>query len=418
MRVKWKNKGLCPQCNNRGQSPHALISDIKTYFNSTDDGGVGYRMGVEFQIDALFSKVIHPYDLDHEVLFHKFKEAVTFAFKSNKLTKADTILSRFESSCDESRKTLEKYYLLTSMSLNTNCIPKRRSLNGCVISFYREIPVKYKNARTKLITKHKELDLSEQDNYVFVIISVNASDVKTAFKNSIGALDTIRALLQLNFKKSIQMFSPKDEHKYSSNSILSLGQVHTLHLENGAQAWGNIWYEPQFKNKKTIRITNFELAESSLTEFIKRINKSPFSEHLLGSLRSYINALDHIEQEFRFMKLWSVIEKIVKSDETKMIVKRVSFFYENRAVTKETLNSLRQARNINVHAGVKPFNVEMKNFNLCLYIDDMLKFFINNPFGYDELKKIIDFISLPTELQSIDQQLKNLKFVKEFIGKG
>ncbi|SQH75602.1 protein of unknown function [Shewanella benthica] len=70
------------------------------------------------------------------------------------------------------------------------------------------------------------------------------------------------------------------------------------------------------------------------------------------SLTSYVNALDHSEQEFRFMKLWSVVEKLVKSDETKMIIKRVSFFYENRPVTKEVLSSLRQVRNINVHAGV------------------------------------------------------------------
>ncbi|SQH75605.1 conserved protein of unknown function [Shewanella benthica] len=65
----------------------------------------------------------------------------------------------------------------------------------------------------------------------------------------------------------------------------------------------------------------------------------------------------------------------------------------------------------NICAGVKPLNVEMKNFNLCLYIEDLFRFFINNPFKYDNLQKVIDFISLPTDLQTIDQQIENLKMV-------
>lgn len=406
--MKWDKK----------QCPQALISDIKTYFNIGDNGSVSIKIGIEFQIDALFSKVVHSYDLDCGVLFKNFYAAVTSVFKSNQLTNPDDILSKFKNKCDEDLRVKNKYYLLTSISLNNSFLLKRRTINGCVINFYRKIPKKYENSRYELIQKHQELNLSEQNDYVFVSVSILAPDVKTAFKNSIAALDTIRAILQLGFQKNIQFLSPSDEHKYSSNSVLSLGQVHSLHLESGREAWGNVWYEPDFKNKKAIKIRNFPLTETNLTTWIKNLNKSPFSDHLLTSLTSYVNALDHSEQEFRFMKLWSVVEKLVKSDETKMIIKRVSFFYENRPVTKEVLSSLRQARNINVHAGVKPLNVEMKNFNLCLYIEDLIRFFINNPFKYDNLQKVIDFISLPTELQTIDQQIENLKMVKKFIGEG
>ena len=402
----------------KNQHPQSLIFDIKSYFKIGNDGNVSYTIGVEFQIDALFSKVIHRYDLDDSVLYRNFDNAVKSVFKSNQLTKPDDILSTFKSKCDESLRVKNKYYLLTSISIRHSFILKRRFINGCVISFYRDIPNKYKKSRSELIQEHHELNLSEQNDYVFVTVSVTAPDVNTAFKNSIAALDTIRSVLQLGFEKNIQFLSPQDKNKYSSDSILSLGQVHTLHSKSGGKAWQNIWYEQDFNDKKPIKIRNGHLTESNLSSWLKKLNRNPFSEHLLVALTSYINALDHNDQEFRFMKLWSVVEKLVKSDDTKMIIKRVSFLYENRAVTKEVLNSLRQARNINVHAGVKPFNVEMKNFNLCLYIEDLFRFFINNPFKYDKLQKVIDFISLPTELQSIDQQIKNLKTVKKFIGNG
>jgi hypothetical protein len=408
LNVKWDKK----QCH------QSLISDIQTYFNIGDNGSVSIKNGIEFQIDALFSKVVHSYDLDYDVLYQNFDRAVTSVFKNNPLTKPDEILLKFKTKCDEDLRKKNKYFLLTSISLKNNFILKRRTINGCIVNFYKEIPKKYESARYELIQKHSKLHLTEQNNYVFVSVSVLAPDVKTAFKNSIAALDTIRAILQLGFQKNIQFLSPNKGHKYSSNTVISLGQVHTLHLDSGKKAWGNIWYEPDFKNKNAIKIRDFPLIEKNLTTWINNLNKNPFYDHLLTSLTSYINALDHNEQEFRFMKLWSVIEKLVKSDETRIIIKRVSFFYENRAVTKEVLNSLRQARNINVHAGVKPLNVEMKNFNLCLYIEDLFRFFISNPFKYDDLQKVIDFISLPTELQTIDQQIENLKMVKKFIGEG
>jgi len=408
LNVKWE----------KNQLPQFLISDIKDCLKVGDDGGVSYTIGVEFQIDALFSKVMHRYDLEESVLYENFDSAVKSVFKSNQLTKPDDILSEFRNKCDENLRVKNKYYLLTSISLKSSLIPKRRTINGCAIRFYSEIPNKYKKSRSESIERHKELELSEQNDYVFVTVSVTAPDVNTAFKKSIAALDIIRSILQLNFKKSIQFLSLQDQHKYSSNSILSLGQVHTLHSPNGAMAWRNVWYEPDFNDKGPIKVRNFSLTESNLTGWIKSLNENPFSEHLLVSLASYIRALDHKDQEFRFMKLWSVIERLVKTDDTKMIIKRVSFFYENRAVTKDVLYSLRQARNINVHAGLKPFNVEMKNFKLCSFIEDLFRFFISNPFKYDNLQKVIDFISLSTELQSIDQQIKNLKKVKKFIGEG
>ncbi len=114
------------------------------------------------------------------------------------------------------------------------------------------------------------------------------------------------------------------------------------------------------------------------------------------------------------MKLWSTIETIIKTDDSKIIIKRISFFYEDRQLYKELLDSMRNARNINAHTGVKPFNVELKNFALNHFINRLLLFFINNPFKYNKVDQVITAISLPTDLQSINAQIKNLQIVKKF----
>ena len=115
------------------------------------------------------------------------------------------------------------------------------------------------------------------------------------------------------------------------------------------------------------------------------------------------------------MKLWSALEKLVKSDNSTIIIKRISFFYEDRAMTKSILESLRKARNINVHSGISPLNVEMKNYHLCEYLERLLRFFIDNPFNNNQLSHMLDFISSATEIRTIDDQINKLIMVKKFI---
>ena len=115
------------------------------------------------------------------------------------------------------------------------------------------------------------------------------------------------------------------------------------------------------------------------------------------------------------MKLWLTLELITDADDAKTIIKRVSFFYKDRAVEKAILQSLRGARNDNVHAGEELPNVELKNFQLCKYIELLLRFFLENPFKYEKLHELRTFISSKTEVSAIDDEIKRLKLVKKFI---
>lgn len=404
MNIKWDENKI-----------KALISSIKDSLSISNSGSVSYKGDFEFKVDALFSYVEHKYELDIDILYENFKQAVISTYKNNRLKKHNDILKNFKKICDERLSIKKDYVLLTSISLDKEFKLKRRKINNCVINFYREIPKKYKYSRSQLIEENSSLDLSEQPNYLYVTVSTQAHDETTAFKKGIAALDIIRSLLQMSFQKRVQILEHAPKLKYFSDSAISLGQMHSLHKVSGAKACDTTWYEPDFHYKGPIRVKNHKSTESNITLWLDKIRNSQFSEHLSKSLVNYINALDHTDQEFRFMKLWSVVEVLIKTDDTKLLIKRISFFYADRAYATEVLTSLRNTRNVHVHAGVKPLNVELKNYNLCFYIENILKFLILNPFKCEKFDTILKFISSPTELNTIDQQIENLHMVKKFI---
>lgn len=239
--------------------------------------------------------------------------------------------------------------------------------------------------------------------------------METAFINAMDSIDIIRAMLQIGFQRRINLLAPEKDQEFPTDSIISLGQLHTFHFKSGKSAKNGFWYVRKFEKKEPVYIKDIKLAESNLSISLSQLRKSNFSNHITSVLIGYINSLDQYEPEFRFMKLWSALEKLVKSDNSTIIIKRISFFYEDRAMTKSILESLRKARNINVHSGISPLNVEMKNYHLCEYLERLLRFFIDNPFNNNQLSHMLDFISSATEIRTIDDQINKLIMVKKFI---
>lgn len=405
LKLKWENDS-CPQ---------SLLKDIKDQLSINKQGNLTQKIGIEFSIDGLFGRVIHSYSLDYEVLFSVFCESVRKAYKLDRLKNPDFILDEFKKLCEDRLKIKNEYVLVTSMNIK-NQVPKKRKIGGCGVNFTRNLPNKYRKDRVALAAIYSHLKLEEQEGYIHVVVSVTSSDVKTAFKTAVGALDVFRAILQIGFRKPIDFLANKKREKYPSDSIVTLGQFHTLHLKNGKKACETVWYEDSFRGRNPISIKDIDKTEASVAYYLRKINKSFFQEHISNSLKNYINALDALDLEHRYMKLCSTMEQLVKSDNSSIIIKRVSFFCEDRSSNKQLLESLRKARNVSTHAGALPYNVEMKNYRVCMYLDDMLRFFILNPFGYNKLSKLLEFISLSTEATTIEEQIKNLKKVKLFIG--
>lgn len=405
MKVAWDN-GV----------PTALIKEIASNLKLARDGRVSYEIGTQFLFDALYDKVVHSYGLDYETVHWEFIRAVLENFKKDRLSNPEDILHSFRVKCEKLLSHKKRYVLVTSISLKNAYLPKRRTIKGCTVSFSKSVPRKYRVARRKLLLKHPELNLSEQQDFLFVAISLHSPNKRTAFMNAMGALDVIRAVWQLGFRRNINFLAMRKDHEYPTDSIISIGQAHTLHCEDAKEESGGLWYEPSYNNIQPTTVEDFRLMESNSETLLSRIRRSKFQDHLYTSLADYINALDQSDQDFRFMKLWSTTEKMVKAGNSRELIRRVSFFYKNRETTEAMMESLKKARNMNAHHGLKPFNVEMKNFKMCLYINHILLFLINKGGKFKSLNHIIDFISSKTDPRCVDEQIANLKMVRKFIG--
>lgn len=420
MKAKWVMTNQRQQTDAADTGVKDLIGEIKTHLSLNSDGNVSEKIDAEFLVDALFGKMHHSFTLDHDVLFHEFRMAVNNAYKSDQqLATPDKILRKFEENCNRHLKNKIRYTLITSIGLNNIHLPRRRYVNGCVLNFSKHVPKKYASSRQKLLEKHTipNRSLSDKKGFIYISVTLEAPNYQTAFMKAMKAVDMVRSIWQLQVEKNLNFLAPDKQQKFPSDSVVRLGLAHTLHLPNGRSAWNGLWYE-RHTNDVAIQIRNFDTADLRLGKYLNLLNNKniEYKDFLHTIFVSYINALDQSEHDFRFMKLWLTLELITGSDDAKTLIKMVSFFYKDRAVEKAILQSLREARNVNVHIGVKPPNVELKNFQMCEYIEHLLRFFLENPFRYEKLRELRAFISSNTEVSAIDDEIRRLKLVKKFVG--
>jgi hypothetical protein len=378
----------------------------------TTAGTVSRRSGSRFLIDALFSKIQHTVRLDDETLYRLLTNSIIKNFIENNLEKPDNILAALQKECIRLQNNENTYTLITSINHMNSSSLKNRTLNGCKISFHNSVPLKYKKSRLELANSNPNIELNEQANFTFVRISSKAANHHSAFSLAMETLDLYRAISQLTSKRSPQVFSDTNEGMYPSGSILSIGQFHTLHHANGKHVEYGLWHEPNYRTPKLLKTNNPTQSEKNKGILIGRLHKSNFSEFLTTRLIGYVRATDCLDHSLRFMMLWAAAEKIVGTDDSAKAISRLCFFYEDQSLQKSILESLRSARHANIHGGKRPFNIEMKNFQLASFLVHTLLFMLHNPFKHQTIIDFFNFIN--TRITNIDRDIQNLKLVKKF----
>ena len=66
--------------------------------------------------------------------------------------------------------------------------------------------------------------------------------METAFINAMDSIDIIRAMLQIGFQRRINLLAPEKDQEFPTDSIISLGQLHTLYFKSGKSAKNGFWY--------------------------------------------------------------------------------------------------------------------------------------------------------------------------------
>lgn len=405
--VKWR----------RRTNPDTLIMALRSRISLSSAQQITFYGEYESILDALYEKVEHSFNLDQDLLFYLFRDAISETFIENSLLGESVkciILKKFRDKCNKKNLQLHKFVLITSISLINTHSPGEKHIGSSIISFQKEIPQKYRVERENILSKHPEISLDEEDSFLFACVTVDAPNSATAILKALEILDVIRSLWQIGFRKSIQILASRNDQKYRTDSVIRIGKVYTLHSMLGLEVDQNLWLDQGYRKSSAITIENFDLTESLSKRQLESIKNSSFEDKINEALVGYVRALDS-EQELRFMKLWAVLEQLLGTDETEALIKRISFFYADRTLQKAVLESLRHARNTNAHVGKIPINLEFKNYQICQYIEWILKVLIDNPFRLKSFNELKELTSSTTDSKSIEEQINILLTVKKFI---
>ncbi|MBV6323736.1 hypothetical protein [Duganella violaceipulchra] len=250
-----------------------------------------------------------------------------------------------------------------------------------------------------------------------VVIRVRAINDLTAFTEAMDSLSIYRGLWQLHIQKKIALFSMISDETHSSGAVVKVGNIHTVHLPDGSMTRSAHWHEDASNHEKPIEIKGFDVIEKKVGALIAKLNKATNQYHNFcgKALLSYVAAIDKVDQEARFVALWLCLELITGADDAKEIIRRTAFFFAEGDVAKAQLRSLRAARNSHVHAGVKPGGIDVKNFQMCVFVEALLGFIIINHFKFSKASEWRDFMSTATDLGTIDQQMARLRLVKRLV---
>ncbi|TKB46486.1 hypothetical protein FCL40_17675 [Ferrimonas sediminicola] len=398
------------------QQPTQLLKKVSSQLSLDNEGRVSYQIGTTFHIERIFGLIKSPKtNIDHEVYQDIFREIIFDLFKNGKLADTKAVLSEFKKAISKTKINQTRYQVVTSIGIENDFIPSSRIINNSKVSFYRTLPKKYQKARKNAITKYDELNLKECDGFLYVVISISSHDERIAFNDAMDTLDLIKGIWELNINKAMNIFSPAPKQKYPTNTSFPVGMLHTVHYSCGKISPRGIWHEQRYQAKKPMRIIGFSSIDPRLGKTLRLLRKSPFKDHIENALQSYSSSRNHDDIELRFLKLWTTLEKILSTDNSKIIIKRISFMYHDNELVREALNSLRNDRNRNVHGYAKPVSFESKCFQLVGILEHMIKYFILNQWRHKSLNEALSFMDSPCSIEGVNAELARLNKVKQLM---
>lgn len=317
-------------------------------------------------------------------------------------------------------KPLKKYFLITSISASAPHFYKlkRIKINGCTITFYSRRPEKFSNEISEIQKKASYTIFGEfPHDYTHVKVGVSAKSYAQAIDKAIDALDLIRGFWNLFYNRKCGFRMSFDKRKPVNNFVL--GPLHTLHLPNGKLATETYWYEPDYRGPLKVHDPRVDIDRLyRFQDKIRRLlKKCRYRSTIEAAILRYTRALDLIDWEGAFLRLWGVLEQLTftEKDRYDVTIKRASFLFRDREYTKQVLNHLRDYRNRAVHAGEACNEIETFMYQLKNYVEVLLEFHISNRFGFKNLIEVSQFLDSPRDSSDLNSRLQLLRNAQKFL---
>lgn len=310
------------------------------------------------------------------------------------------------------------YVLATSISVRYFDQLTRRNLDDACVLFSRQLPRRFNRGAIQ-----RDLDrltfIDRPGNFTSVRIQVRARTDAAAADMALEVLDLLRAFWNFRINlRTLMRHSWGAEGSKPVNAV-RLGPVHTLHKPTGALACESFWYEP--RHLQFGEITSLERDWESLTKaegrVRRRLTQIRYGDELKSLLVRYVRALDSMDHEVAYNKLWSVLEHLAHSvGEYSKLIDRVLFVFANdeRQYLRLILKHLRDVRNGMVHEDRSRMQIETYLYQLKFFVESLFRFHFAHGKRLGSLPAAGAFMDLPADPVILAQRERALKFALQF----
>ena len=196
--------------------------------------------------------------------------------------------------------------------------------------------------------------------------------------------------------------------------------MHTLHLPSGRMATELFWYESEFSGpERSHNLSSEWFNIVSFEKFHRRlIKQSNFKEKLTLAFQKYSRALDEVNFDNAFIKLWNVLELLLNAKVNSLsyssIIKRVSFLYFKDKYHQQILTHLKDIRNKYVHTSTGSNQNEYYLHQVRRYVEMVLYYHLRNVYNFETFEESCSFLDNSNDVKEINNRIKILRKASKF----
>lgn len=398
------------------------IDNVKKVIEINGKAAVSYAGGYDFH-DAMASLSTMVSFPEKTKSLHKeeiISKAIHEVAKLGELTK-DKVLVEMKKLAKEQLSVKEQsFHVLTSISLRKPYLEfpfENKKLQIHILD--AGYPDKY-TGREDIIRENQHYGFQDNyRNYANVIIQVKAKSEREAMLEALDFIDLQRSVWCLLANYSVEYFT---SDTWQPINKIRLGQLHTLHRENGALINENFfWYEPNFIKRALYFPENTAAFNSHIGlwgEGIKSIKNVSYRKSIYEALIRYVRALDERDPSIAMVKLWGALESLIvlsQNAQYELIIRRVSYLFAEREYHQQVLEHLREYRNSNIHSGEEGGNPRNCCYQMQYYFKRLITFHLAHGKDFSNLDEANSFLDLPANRETLLKRKKLIEKAIKFI---
>ena len=363
-----------------------------------------------------------PADISLHMLEDLIRAAVVDAGKEQLITPEKVICNLQQQIARFRARPRFSSTLVTTVSLNPNSLLQSRAIRSCRVEFQPALLSALTQERRKALEEAGDVATSgDRSDYTYVTIHTEARNTLEAFVSTLEALDVYRGAVGLainpHFRRTI------GGHLRPVNAI-TLGQVHSVHDEHGRLLSGATWYEPEYiAAQQSYSFFGNEAKFKLIDDIFSCLEQSNYARSIEDFLIDYARALDPLNHDFAFLKLWAALERMcgVAAGNSgigyEALIKRVAFLFEDVDYNKIILEHLRSHRNSIAHGKVTGLQSEVHLYLLKKYVVQMLRFHLGKRNVFDTMQEALEFLDHPVDSAQLSKRLRLINLAIEYRSK-